>query len=1060
MFGTSSSKKSQLLQAAQNERQLRLQQKQQEKSVIKIQAWVRMFINKRRFHHNVRNEFDACFEQTQTNITQPALNVFLQARKLLLVYNSTQDEQRFLLLCKTIVTSLNTGKEPKYWYMSVMLIKEWTSAWLKHIKQLLIICSKQLKTARTYISSGSKSASIYLSMLVTFTDCTHWKILKIKGGENIRPVMQQVCSSVTMELTSKGLIISLQEFLMNGLNRSSRCLNALSLSAVTALIIRVMNTSTMNSASGIMILILNVLTVPAYIRHVKSLSPDATKLFVDFDVYTKVLDTLHNYENLSKVYSSLDAHVCLCLIGNLLSLFSINIQNFHLTKDKLKIILSGLLNHCKTFVGGKHSGNSKWHPVFGWCNDLNKSRSNESYIHVVSQLKCLWKQPLVGTFFENLPNANELTTTQDNETKGSILRRAFMKTFKKISSGVVDLNEPIVIDICMTCDLYRTLTATLSQLKLEIVASLSLQEEVLVRLWRFIYSIGPGAGMKSILNFVNGNSQTLPKPLSSLLTLFCECSAQLIPILDDIELYETQKPFTCDDLVQMSAFLNSLVFRLIWNEPDPSMTKEVEKDHTVRNSALELLLLLYDRDCRRQFTPPNHWLIKEIKVSQFQTELKEKKPRALTILGFIPHVIPHMERVKIFHRLVSADKRSLGIDKDSRASALVSIKRSRLLEDGYEQLSRCSGSQLKGIVRVKFINDQGLDEAGIDQDGVFKEFLEDVISHAFDPQLNLFKLTAGGDEQRLYPSPTSFIHENHLLLFEFVGKMLAKALYEGILVDVPFASFFLNNLLQRQHSILYSSIDELPSLDPEMYKNLNFIKSYEGDVSDLALVFALDEDVLGQLVTHDLKPGGRAIQVNNSNRLTYIHLMARYRIHIQIKEQSAAFKRGFHSIISPEWLSVFSGPELQRLISGSAETLDLSDLRNNTRYYGGYHAGHQTISWLWDILNNDFSLAEKKLFLKFVTSCSNPPLLGFKHLEPQFSIRFVDCSEDEDVGDSVGSVVRGLFNVRKRNSSSVARLPTASTCFNLLKLPSYKKKTILRDKLKYAIKSGSGFELS
>ena len=33
-------------------------------------------------------------------------------------------------------------------------------------------------------------------------------------------------------------------------------------------------------------------------------------------------------------------------------------------------------------------------------------------------------------------------------------------------------------------------------------------------------------------------------------------------------------------------------------------------------------------------------------------------------------------------------------------------------------------------------------------------------------------------EQRLYPSPTSFINENHLGLFEFVGKMLAKAVYE------------------------------------------------------------------------------------------------------------------------------------------------------------------------------------------------------------------------------------------------------------------------------------------
>ena len=34
---------------------------------------------------------------------------------------------------------------------------------------------------------------------------------------------------------------------------------------------------------------------------------------------------------------------------------------------------------------------------------------------------------------------------------------------------------------------------------------------------------------------------------------------------------------------------------------------------------------------------------------------------------------------------------------------------------------------------------QGLDEAGIDQDGVFKEFLEETIQRVFDPTLNLFK---------------------------------------------------------------------------------------------------------------------------------------------------------------------------------------------------------------------------------------------------------------------------------------------------------------------------------
>ena len=39
---------------------------------------------------------------------------------------------------------------------------------------------------------------------------------------------------------------------------------------------------------------------------------------------------------------------------------------------------------------------------------------------------------------------------------------------------------------------------------------------------------------------------------------------------------------------------------------------------------------------------------------------------------------------------------------------------------------------MKSIIRVKFVNAQGLDEAGIDQDGVFKEFLEETIKKVFD----------------------------------------------------------------------------------------------------------------------------------------------------------------------------------------------------------------------------------------------------------------------------------------------------------------------------------------
>lgn len=60
-----------------------------------------------------------------------------------------------------------------------------------------------------------------------------------------------------------------------------------------------------------------------------------------------------------------------------------------------------------------------------------------------------------------------------------------------------------------------------------------------------------------------------------------------------------------------------------------------------------------------------------------------------------------------------------------------------------------------------------------------------------------------------------------------VGSL--SSLSQGIVVDVPFASFFLSQLLGHHHSIFYSSVDELPSLDSEFYKNLTSIKvSLEG----------------------------------------------------------------------------------------------------------------------------------------------------------------------------------------------------------------------------------------
>lgn len=616
------------------------------------------------------------------------------------------------------------------------------------------------------------------------------------------------------------------------------------------------------------------------------------------------------------------------------------------------------------------------------------------------------------------------------------------------------LGSPDVQQVVLTCSLYHTALNTLTQLQLDILTGLCYHNSFLYNLWLFLCSLGPTCGLKSFMDHLAMNTKCTA-PEFQMLQLFCDCMNHYVTILDDVEMYEKENPFKITDFIVLSNFLNTFLYKAIVGN---LLEIKLVQTNSLFQSLHSLLMTLYRRDSRRNYTPSGHWLIKEIKVANFIADLDKGKRTSQLLLQTMPHIIPHEDRVRLFRKCIVNEKTVLGLTESACACpqpTVITVHRSRIVEDGHRQLAPLAAQSLKGVIRVRFINEQGLDEAGVDQDGVFKEFLEETIKKVIDPSLNLFKTTS---EERLYPSPISYLQDNHLDLFEFIGRMLGKAVYEGIVVDVPFASFFLSQVSGQTSQALYSYIDELPSMDPDLYRSLSYVKHYEGDVSDLDLTFSLDEDNMGRIETHELIPGGRAVSVTNENKINYIHLMAHFRMHVQIKNQTAAFIRGFRSIINPDWLTLFSTPELQRLISGDNVPLDLRDLRRHTQYYGGFHDSHRVVSWLWDILERDFNEEEKAMFLKFVTSCSKPPLLGFAYLEPPFSIRCVEVGDDEDTGDTIGSVIRGFFTIRKKDPQN--RLPTSSTCFNLLKLPNYQKKSTLREKLRYAVSCRTGFELS
>ena len=74
---------------------------------------------------------------------------------------------------------------------------------------------------------------------------------------------------------------------------------------------------------------------------------------------------------------------------------------------------------------------------------------------------------------------------------------------------------------------------------------------------------------------------------------------------------------------------------------------------------------------------------------------------------------------------------------------------------------------------------------------------------------------------------------------------------------------------------------------------------------------------------------------------------------------------------------MFSHRELQVLISGADHEINVTQLRQFTIYGSGYDDQHPTVVAFWEVFE-EMTEAQKRKLLKFVTSCSKPPLLGFK----------------------------------------------------------------------------------
>ncbi|CAA7388281.1 unnamed protein product [Spirodela intermedia] len=578
----------------------------------------------------------------------------------------------------------------------------------------------------------------------------------------------------------------------------------------------------------------------------------------------------------------------------------------------------------------------------------------------------------------------------------------------------------------------------------QIMTGLAYRTELVHILWNFIKQCH---GKEAWPTF-SGITLNLPSDAPGWLlplAVFCPVYRHILMIIDNEELYEKEKPLPLDDIRYLIVILRETLWQLLWvipgNAPsflNPAIVSSENENfsidimkHKARVGASELLGQLQDWNNRRPFTLATDFNAREAVGDNFISQAMAGNTRAQDILKHAPFLVPFNSRVKLFtSQLVAARQRNA--DQFAFPRNQFRIRRNRIFEDGFNQLTRLTEEELKGMIRIIFINELGVEEAGVDGGGIFKDFMENIVREAFDIQYGLFKETT---DHLLYPNPGSgLVREQHLQFFHFLGSLLGKAMFEGILVDIPFATFFLSKLRQK-----HNYLNDLPSLDHELYRHLLFLKHYNGDISELELYFVIVNNEYGEQKEEELLPGGKNLRVTNDNVIMFIHLVANHRLNFQIRQQSLHFLRGFQQLIKKEWIEMFCESEIQLLISGSLEVLDVDDLRTNVHYAGGFHPDHECILTFWEVLKN-FSLEHKKKFLKFVTGCSRGPLLGFKHLEPMFCIRRAapSTATEEDLN----------------------RLPTSATCMNLLKLPPYKSKEQMRRKLLYAINAEAGFDLS
>lgn len=350
----------------------------------------------------------------------------------------------------------------------------------------------------------------------------------------------------------------------------------------------------------------------------------------------------------------------------------------------------------------------------------------------------------------------------------------------------------------------------------------------------------------------------------------------------------------------------------------------------------------------------------------------------------------------------------------------IKVRRDHIFEDSYQEIMRQTPEDLKKRLMIKFDGEEGLDYGGVSREFFF------LLSHEmFNPFYCLFEYSAH-DNYTLQINPNSGINPEHLNYFKFIGRVVGLGVFHRRFLDAFFVGALYKMMLRKK-----VILQDMEGVDAEFYRSLKW--TLDNDIEGiLDLTFSAEEERFGELVTVDLKPGGRDIEVTNENKKEYVELVTEWKIQRGVSEQFKSFMDGFNELIPEELVNVFDERELELLIGGIAE-IDVEDWKKHTDYRG-YQETDEVIQWFWKCIA-EWDNEQKARLLQFTTGTSRIPVNGFKDLQ--------------------GSDGPRRFTIEKAGEPN--QLPKSHTCFNRVDLPNYENFGALKQKLSLAVEETVGF---